>query len=62
MTGLIHEIQADALDQTIPVSTLLRKVKVAAAKLNIATDMKWVERELNGYRDISRDELPRTVS
>lgn len=58
MTGLIHEIQADALDQSILVSTLLRKVKVAAAKLNIATDMKWVELELNGYRDVPREELP----
>lgn len=49
MVGLIEEIQRDALDQQIPVSTLLRKVKAAASKLNLSPTETWVEHELNGY-------------
>lgn len=49
MVGLVEEIQADALNDSIPVSTLLRKVKVAAVKLRLAAFEKWVEMELNGY-------------
>jgi hypothetical protein len=49
MVGLVEEIQADALDARIPVSTLLRKVKVAAVKLKLAAVENWVNMELNGY-------------
>ncbi|TPL64104.1 hypothetical protein [Mesorhizobium sp. B2-3-15] len=49
MAGLVEEIQRDALNPTIPVSTLLRKVKVAAAKLKLDKVEDWVEHELNGY-------------
>jgi len=33
MTGLVEEIQKAALDPKVPVSTLLRQVKLAAVKL-----------------------------
>lgn len=49
MSGLIEEIQRDAMDPSVSVSTLLRKVKVAASKLNLAPAETWVEHELNGY-------------
>jgi hypothetical protein len=49
--GLVEQLQADALDQTVPVSTLLRKVKVAAAKLGLDDALTWVESELGGYKD-----------
>lgn len=49
MSGLIEEVQRDALDPAVLVSTLLRKAKVAAAKLNLAATETWVEYELNGY-------------
>jgi hypothetical protein len=51
MPGLIEEIQRDAFDQKIPVSALLRKVKAAASKLNLPPTQKWVEQELNGYKE-----------
>ena len=35
MASLIEQIQRDALDRTVPVSTLLRRVKLAAAKLGL---------------------------
>lgn len=49
MLGLIEEIQRDAMDQTVSISTLLRKVKVAASKLALPPAELWVEHELNGY-------------
>ncbi|MBO9166794.1 hypothetical protein [Rhizobium sp. L245/93] len=51
MTGLVEEIQAAAIDDAVPVSTLLRKVKLAAVKLQLPKVEAWVECELNGYGD-----------
>ncbi|MBX5269458.1 hypothetical protein HJB99_12310 [Rhizobium sp. NLR17b] len=50
MAGLVEEIQRDALDPNSSVSTLLRKVKLAAAKLQLPAIEEWVENELNGYK------------
>ena len=36
MSSLIHEMQQDALDNKVPVSTLLRKALVVASKLGIS--------------------------
>lgn len=49
MAGLIHEIQRDASDESIPVAQLLRRMKMAAAKLKLPELGSWVEQELNGY-------------
>lgn len=49
MSGLIDEIQRDALDNKIPIESLLRRVKLAAAKLRLDTIEAWVEQELAGY-------------
>lgn len=49
MPGLIDEIQRDALNPAVAVSTILRKVKVAASKLGLERVEDWVEQELNGY-------------
>ncbi len=49
MTGLVEEIQRDALNSQVAVSTILRKVKAAAAKLSLGPVVGWVESELNGY-------------
>ncbi|MET4720779.1 hypothetical protein ABIF63_004885 [Bradyrhizobium japonicum] len=51
MNSLIEEIQREALDLTIPVSTLLRKVRLAAAKLKLDTVEEWVTNELSGYEE-----------
>jgi hypothetical protein len=49
MVGLVEEIQRGALDPDVSVSSLLLKVKVAAAKLELGNVEAWVESELNGY-------------
>jgi hypothetical protein len=51
MTGLVEEIQRDAIDQNASVASLLRKVKLAAAKLDLPSVETWVEQELNGYTE-----------
>jgi hypothetical protein len=49
MASIIEQIQRDALDRTVPVSTLLRRVKLAASKLDLGAVEDWVDQELNGY-------------
>ena len=49
MSGLVEQLQSDALNPSIPVSNLLRKVKVAAVKLGLPDAVTWVDAELNGY-------------
>jgi len=51
MTGLVEELQREALDPQIPVSTLLRKVKLTAVKLRLDDTVAWADSELSGYKD-----------
>lgn len=51
MTGLVEKLQHEALDSSIPVSTLLRKVKLTAMKLQLSETLEWAESELIGYND-----------
>lgn len=51
MTGLILEIQQASLDASVPIENLLRRVKLAAAKLRLDQLESWVNSELNGYPD-----------
>jgi hypothetical protein len=50
MVGLIEEISRDAITDSVPVSTLLRKVKYAASKLDLGEVETWVDAELTGYK------------
>lgn len=54
--SLLREIQSAAIDSEVPLSTLLRKCKVLAARLGNEEFKSWIDRELNGYD--SRDDLP----
>lgn len=49
MTGLVLELQRDALDRNVRVSDLLRKAFVISRKLNISEIQEWINYELNGY-------------
>lgn len=51
MAGLVEEIQAQALDPSVKISDLLRRVKLAAVKLKLDAAAEWVDRELRGYPD-----------
>lgn len=49
MPTIVEQIQRDALNTDVSVSSLLRRVKLAAAKLGLDAVETWVDHELNGY-------------
>ncbi len=54
--SLLREIQSAAIDSAVPLTTLLRKCKVLAARLGNAEFKQWIEDELSGYK--SAEALP----
>jgi len=56
MSGLVSELQREALDSNIPVTDLLRKASVDARKLGITEFSDWCQNELNGYTE--HDDIP----
>ncbi|MUL00885.1 hypothetical protein GNP89_01485 [Aliivibrio fischeri] len=57
MSGLVLELQRDALNNSVDTSSLLRKALVVSKKLGIKNVENWLNQELNGYTD-SEDSLP----
>lgn len=55
--GIVLELQRDCLDQQVSVSTILRKAKVIASKLDLDDLRSWIDSELEGYK-CSLEELP----
>lgn len=53
--SLLRDIQdlASSSSKDIELSTLLRKCKILATRLNHPGFKSWVENELNGYNDVS---------
>jgi hypothetical protein len=49
--SLLDEIQAAAVDSSHPLSDLLRKCQILAARLRHEPFKQWVSHELNGYPD-----------
>lgn len=49
MTGLVLELQRDALGNGVSVTDLLRKALVISRKLNVLEIQQWITSELNGY-------------
>jgi len=47
--SLVEQLQAEALDRSVPTEDLLRKAKVVAAKLDLPDFLAWIEKELGGY-------------
>jgi hypothetical protein len=52
MASIIEQIQRDALDRSVRISDLLRRMKLAAVKLGLGSLEDWVEHELNGYEGV----------
>lgn len=48
-TSLIDELQLDATNPSVSVSSLLRKTLIVAARLGLSDIPEWVNRELSGY-------------
>lgn len=49
--GIVNELQRDALDESIPIETLMRKAYLVARKLNLKDFEEWIIQEQNGYKD-----------
>uniref|UniRef100_UPI0028A94AA8 AbiTii domain-containing protein n=1 Tax=Atlantibacter hermannii TaxID=565 RepID=UPI0028A94AA8 len=55
-TSLVHQLQAEAVDDSSSISGLLMKAKLVASKLGLNDITEWIDFELNGYP--SRAETP----
>lgn len=51
MAGLVHELQADAMDESVSVLSLLRKARALSVKLGVTTIDQWLAHEMSGYSD-----------
>ena len=53
MSGIVLELQSDALDINVDIATLLRKAFLVARKLKLSEFEEWVNHEINGYQNHS---------
>lgn len=51
MPTVVEQIQVEAVSNEVPVSQLLRRVKLAAVKLKLEQVATWVAHEMDGYGD-----------
>lgn len=49
MAGLVLELQADAMEDKVPASAVLRKALAVSRKLGLPDVESWLNEELNGY-------------
>ena len=49
--GIVLQLQAEALDESVSIETLLRKAYLVARKLQLKDFEKWIECEQNGYKE-----------
>jgi len=47
--GLVEQLQSDAMNDSVPITVLLRKAKAAAVKLRQTELADWIEHEISGY-------------
>jgi hypothetical protein len=55
---LVRKLQAEATNSDASVTNLLRMAKIAATKLNLTDALVWIDRELNGYSELTTEDLP----
>lgn len=56
MKSIVIELQKMSSDENIPITGLIRKALIVASKLNLSDFKEWIEKEINGYEEIS--EIP----
>jgi AbiTii len=56
--SIIREIQRDLLEESVSVSAVLRKARLAAKKLGLKEFSEWIGNEADGYK-CSNDALPK---
>jgi len=58
MSGIVIELQREALNSYTDITSLLRKAYLIARKLQLKDFQAWVQSELNGYDVDSQCEVP----
>lgn len=56
MKSIVIELQEMSSDENVPITGLIRKALIVASKLNLSDFKEWIEKEINGYEEIS--EIP----
>jgi hypothetical protein len=56
VTSLVEQLQAEVMNLSVPVVSLLMKMKALATKLDLDELLEWVNRELAGYNET--DDIP----
>ena len=49
--GIVIQLQAEAINESVDIETLLRKAYLVARKLQLTEFEKWISCEQNGYKD-----------
>ena len=49
--SMVRQFQVMALDNEVPIMSLLRMAKAIAFKLELQNVSEWIDHELNGYND-----------
>ena len=58
MSSLVLDLQQEILSKKCDVLNALRKAHLIASKLQLKSFDIWIQHELNGYEDCSREEIP----
>ncbi|MFJ8460883.1 hypothetical protein ACIQ57_17325 [Lysinibacillus xylanilyticus] len=58
MESLALELQREAYQSNTSVTDLIRKAFVLARKLDVKELISWVNREMEGYKEINQEEVP----
>lgn len=53
--GIVLQLQAEALDETVDIEILLRKAYLVARKLKLKDFEEWISHEQNGYKGNAPD-------
>jgi AbiTii len=56
MASIVDELAQQALDDSVPLDSLLRRVRALATLLDLDELSGWADKELNGYDP--KDEVP----
>jgi hypothetical protein len=56
--SLVQQLQADAIQRSAPITDLLRKAKLVAAKLKRSDLSDWIGHEIGGYEGVPNSKLP----
>lgn len=58
MSSLVLDLQRELMKDNCDILTILRKAHLIASKLNLEEFDLWIQHELNGYSECTREQIP----